>query len=79
MDEPIQKMEKDCSATVDAQFPEIEANAKVHPVFLAVAQDSKRHLQWPFLLDIAVTFLRGAHKTLGTMDQLSNRLSFHQR
>ncbi|KAK3822404.1 MAG: PCI domain-containing protein [Linnemannia elongata] len=28
MDEPIQKMEKDCSAIVDAQFPEIEAHAK---------------------------------------------------
>lgn len=43
MDEPIQKMEKDCSAIVDAQFPEIEAHAKVRPVFLAVAQDTKRH------------------------------------
>lgn len=29
MDEPIQKMEKDCSAIVDAQFPEIDAHAKV--------------------------------------------------
>jgi hypothetical protein len=29
MDEPVQKMEKDCSAIVDAQFPEIEAAAKV--------------------------------------------------
>ncbi|KAG0244500.1 PCI domain-containing protein [Mortierella sp. GBAus27b] len=28
MDEPVQKMEKDCSAIVDAQFPEIEAAAK---------------------------------------------------
>ncbi|KAF8941557.1 PCI domain-containing protein [Dissophora ornata] len=28
MDEPIQKMEKDCSAIVDAQFPEIDAAAK---------------------------------------------------
>ncbi|KAF9381724.1 26S proteasome non-ATPase regulatory subunit 12 [Podila verticillata] len=28
MDEPIQKMEKDCSAIVDAQFPEIDAHAK---------------------------------------------------
>ncbi|KAF8983431.1 26S proteasome non-ATPase regulatory subunit 12 [Entomortierella lignicola] len=28
MDEPIQKMEKDCSSIVDAQFPEIEASAK---------------------------------------------------
>jgi 26S proteasome regulatory subunit N5 len=29
MDEPVQKMEKDCSAIVDAQFPEIDAAAKV--------------------------------------------------
>ncbi|KAG0002628.1 26S proteasome non-ATPase regulatory subunit 12 [Modicella reniformis] len=28
MDEPVQKMEKDCSAIVDAQLPEIEAAAK---------------------------------------------------
>ncbi|KAK3806341.1 MAG: PCI domain-containing protein [Benniella sp.] len=28
MDEPVQKMEKDCSAIVDAQFPEIDAAAK---------------------------------------------------
>lgn len=79
MDEPIQKMEKDCSAIVDAQFPEIEAHAKVRFVLLAVGQDSRRQLQWPFLLDITVAFLRGAHKTLDTMDQLSKRHSFPQR
>ncbi|KAF9364569.1 26S proteasome non-ATPase regulatory subunit 12 [Mortierella sp. NVP85] len=28
MDEPVQKMEKDCSAIVDAQFPEIDTAAK---------------------------------------------------
>lgn len=29
MDEPVQKMEKDCSGIVDAQLPEIDAAAKV--------------------------------------------------
>lgn len=36
MDEPIQKMEKDCSAIVDAQFPEIEAHAKVWLIVVVV-------------------------------------------
>ncbi|KAF9927413.1 26S proteasome non-ATPase regulatory subunit 12 [Linnemannia zychae] len=38
MDEPIQKMEKDCSAVVDAQFPEIDAHAKSGQITKAFEQ-----------------------------------------
>jgi hypothetical protein len=72
MDEPIQKMEKDCSAIVDAQFPEIEAHAKVWLIVavVVVVQDNNGLLHWP-RCRISPLALCEERTRFDTMDQLS--------